>query len=93
MCLQWDYTGLKGYIVESMIPRDLSIRKFPSITYSKQFPSVSNYILTGCSLDLIKLIVSYEEKFLKDVNSEIDTLKKTILQCHSTTMHDQLNSE
>lgn len=76
--LWWDQATLKSYIEKQMVPRGLRINKRTATVYSQTFTAEWNDILTQCSLDLMKLIVKYENDSLKTVGSEITRLQSII---------------
>lgn len=93
MRLWWDCTGLQRYIDECMVPRGLRIKKSPSTIYSDLFIVEWNDILSKCSFDLMRLISTYEEKLLVDVNQNIVSLKESVMQYRSLSIYDDLNTD
>lgn len=74
----WDYTTLNSYLDKKLIPRGLRIKKIATTIYPEPFQNEWNSILTKCSVDLMKLIVQYEQKSLDEMETEIKTLQDTI---------------
>lgn len=71
--LWWDATTLRSYVTKNMIPSGLRIKKVPSAKYSEEFIAKWNDILSGCSLNLMKLLIEREdiERYLcRDTNSQ-----------------------
>lgn len=52
-----------------------------------------NDILTKCSTSLMKLITSYEEKMLIQVNQDIVSLKEQIARLSSVPSYEGLNQD
>lgn len=81
----WDYTTLSSYVDKSMIVRGLRIKKPATIVYSDLFQEQWNATLTNCSMDLMKLIMKFEQDALKSLESEIQQLKEAASKYVSST--------
>lgn len=73
-----DANTLKTYLDRQMIPRLLCIKKLPTTMYSKDFLSKWNSILSQCSLELIQLIIQFEESKLLEIRSDIIKLQSSM---------------
>lgn len=74
----WDRSTLSSYVEKKLIPRGLRIKKIATTVYSEAFQNEWNDILTNCSVELMKLIIQYEEKMLEDLDVEIQNLQESI---------------
>lgn len=74
----WDANTLKMYIDRDMIPRGLRLKKAPTMIYTPDFLTEWNQILSKCSSDLIKLIISHEDVKLVEIRNEIQVLQQTM---------------
>lgn len=78
MRIWWDLSTLKKYMEKNMVPRGLRIRKFPSTACTEEFKLRWEQVLTDCSLNLMKVIVSQEESMLQETKEMIVTLQNTV---------------
>lgn len=62
----WDFTGLKQYVSENILR---------SMDKKNDFQTEWNNILSRCSLDLMGLIITHEERLLNTFNVGMKTLK------------------
>lgn len=84
MRLWWDLSTLKSYIDKTMIPRGLRLKKFPSIAYNDDFKQKWEQILSECSLNLIRLIITHEEETLLVIRTKITALQSDV-KIHAET--------
>lgn len=74
----WDLEFLKKYLESSMIPRGLRIHKSPTFIYQGDFLEEWQNVLSRASLELIALIIKYEELKLVDLSVDISKVKEKI---------------
>ncbi|XP_071995394.1 uncharacterized protein [Engystomops pustulosus] len=74
----WDYTTLQSYLERAMIPRGLRIKKLPTVVYNDDFSKQWNQILSECSLNLMKLIISMEKEKLSAIEGDIAKIRESL---------------
>lgn len=92
MRMWWDLSTLKRYVEKNMVPRGLRIRKFPTMTYTEEFKTQWEKILTDCSIKLMELIISQEESMLRDIRDKIVTVQSTVKVHSSMDLFNSMDS-
>lgn len=80
----WDANSLRTYLERKIIPRGLRIKKIPTSTFSPEFITTWNSILSECSFELIQLIIQHEEIKLTDLEEKIKDLETTVANKYSS---------
>lgn len=97
----WDKVTLQKYIQKDMIPRGLRLKKIPTTVFSENFKTDWDSILSRCSLQLMELLVKYEEDKLIQLAADITTAETEIqnfknqsnLQEELTKMQENINKQ
>ncbi|XP_075208113.1 uncharacterized protein LOC142313011 [Anomaloglossus baeobatrachus] len=77
----WDSKTLSAYLEHNMLPRGLRIKKRPTTVYDEDFIKSWDQILSNCSIKLIELILTYEQKKMDSLENSIKEIESN-LQTH-----------